>query len=222
MSRLLKLFAWDFHGTLEQGTEIGFAEILRKLARENNYKTTVRLTEVRKLFGISILDYLRHFFPKLSDKEIYALRTQIKDRQNRKHIEKYVKPAPFAHDVLENIKSVGHKNIVVSTSSRPHIIRFLEIVDMMKYFDGIFGTDRHALDKHFDIVKEKTKVIKSFAKKHKIPNKNIIVIGDREGEIEAGILLGAKTYQYIHPEITHIVTRAQFKIYDLREVLREI
>src|SRR3990167_9397503 len=222
MSRLLKLFAWDFHGTLEQGTEIGFAEILRKLARENNYKTTIRLAEVRKLFGISILDYLKHFFPKLSDKEIYALRTQIKDRQNRKHIEKYVKPAPFAHDVLENIKSVGHKNIVVSTSSRPHIIRFLEIVDMMKYFDGIFGTDRHALDKHFDIVKEKTKVIKSFAKKHKIPNKNIIVIGDREGEIEAGILLGAKTYQYIQPEILHIVTRAQFKIYDLREVLREI
>ena len=222
MTKNAKLFAWDFHGTLEQGTEVGFAEILRKLARENNYKTTIRLAEVRKLFGISILDYLKHFFPKLSDKEIYALRTQIKDRQNRKHIEKYVKPAPFAHDVLENIKSVGHKNIVVSTSSRPHIIRFLEIVDMMKYFDGIFGTDRHALDKHFDIVKEKTKVIKSFAKKHKIPNKNIIVIGDREGEIEAGILLGAKTYQYIQPEITHIVTRAQFKIYDLREVLREI
>ena len=130
-----KLFAWDFHGTLEQGTEVGFAEMLRKLARENNYKTTIKLAEVRKLFGISILDYLRHFFPKLSDKEIYELRTQIRDRQNRKHIEKYIKPAPFAHDVLENIKAVGHKNIVVSTSSRPHITRFLEVIDVMKYFD---------------------------------------------------------------------------------------
>ena len=222
MTKNSKLFAWDFHGTLEQGTEVGFAEILRKLARENNYKTTVRLTEVRKLFGISILDYLRHFFPKLSDKEIYELRTQIKDNQNRKHIERYVKPAPYAHEVLRKIKADGHKSIVVSTSSRPHIIRFLEIVDLTEYFDGIFGTDRHALDKEFDIVKEKAKVIKSFAKKHKIPSKNTVVIGDREGEIDAGILLGAKTYQYIQPEIPHVATRADFKIYDLREVLREI
>jgi len=222
MTKNTKLFAWDFHGTLEQGTEIGFAEILRKLARENNYKTTVRLAEVRKLFGISILDYLRHFFPKLSDKEIYEYRNQIRDRQNRKHIEKYIKPAPYAHEVLRKIKAADHKNIVVSTSSKPHILRFLEIVDMMKYFDGIFGTDRHALDQDFDIVKEKTKVIKKFAKKHKIPAKNIIVIGDREEEIEAGIVLGATTYQYIQPEIPHIVTRAQFKIYDLREILREI
>ena len=222
MTKKQKLFAWDFHGTLEQGTEVGFAEILRKLARENNYKTTIKLAEVRKLFGISILDYLRHFFPKLSDKEIYELRTQIRDRQNRKHIEKYIKPAPFAHDVLENIKAVGHKNIVVSTSSRPHITRFLEVIDVMKYFDGIFGTDRHALDKEFDIADEKAKVIKSFTKKNKVATKNIIVIGDREGEIEAGISLGAKTYQYIQLEIPHIVTRADFKIYDLREVLREI
>ena len=222
MTKNTKLFAWDFHGTLEQGTEVGFAEMLRKLARENNYKTTIKLAQVRKLFGISILDYLRHFFPKLSDKEIYELRTQIRDRQNRKHIEKYIKPAPYAHEVLRKIKEAGHKNIVVSTSSKPHILRFLDVVDVAKYLDGIFGTDRHALDKHFDIVKEKTKVINSFAKKHKIPAKNIIVIGDREGEIEAGILLSAKTYQYIQPEIPNIVTRAQFKIYDLREILREI
>lgn len=222
MTKKQKLFAWDFHGTLEQGTEVGFAEILRKLARENNYKTTICLAEVRKLFGISILDYLRHFFPKLSDTEIYELKTQIKDRQNRKHIEKYVKPAPYVHEVLQKIKAEGHKNIVVSTSSKPHIVRFLEVIDVAKYFDGIFGTDRHAFDKHFDIVKEKSKVVRGFAKKHKIASGNIIVIGDREGEIEAGIALGAKTYQYIQPEITHIETRAQFKIYDLREILREI
>ena len=174
MTKDSRLFAWDFHGTLETGTEVGFCEILRKLARENNYKTTIRLAEVRKLFGISILDYLRHFFPKLTHDELYEYRNQIRDRQNRKHIEKYVRPAPYAHEVLRKIKAAGHKNIVVSTSSRPHIIRFLEIVDLTEYFDGIFGTDRHALDKHFDIAGEKAKVINSFAKKRKIPAKNMI------------------------------------------------
>ena len=222
MTKNAKLFAWDFHGTLETGTEVGFAEILRKLARENNYKTAIRLAEIRKHFGISILDYLRHFFPKLTHDELYEYRNQIRDRQNRKHIEKFVKPAPYAHEVLKKISAAGHKNIVVSTSSKPHILRFLEIVDLTEYFDGIFGTDRHALDKEFDIVSEKAKVINSFAKKHKIPSKNTVVIGDREGEIDAGILLGAKTYQYIQPEIPHVVTRADFKIYELREILREI
>jgi len=31
MTKKQKLFAWDFHGTLEQGTEVGFAEILREI-----------------------------------------------------------------------------------------------------------------------------------------------------------------------------------------------
>ncbi len=217
-----KLFAWDFHGTLEQGTEVGFTEILRKIARKINYKTRISLSAVRKHYGISILDYLRQFFPTLSNRDIYELREYIRDIQNRKHIEQYIKPAPYAHEVLAKIKDSGHKNIVVSTSSQPHILRFLEVVGLTGYFDEIFGIDRHVLEGKFDIAKEKSRAISSFARKHKIESKNTVVIGDREGDIEAGILLGAKTYQYITPDLPHVATNADFKIYDLRDILREL
>lgn len=46
----IKLFAWDFHGTLEEGTEVGFAEILRKIAKDIDYEANVDLEEVRRLF----------------------------------------------------------------------------------------------------------------------------------------------------------------------------
>src|SRR3989344_4111867 len=62
MTKNTKLFAWDFHGTLEEGVEVGFFEILKQLKKE--YKTEVKITlsEVRKKYGVSVADYLRHFF----------------------------------------------------------------------------------------------------------------------------------------------------------------
>ena len=217
-----KLFAWDFHGTLEQGTEVGFAVILRKLAQEINYQTIIELEEVRRLFGVSILDYLKHFFPKLSNTEILELRNQIRDRQNRKHIEKYIKAAPWAHEVLAKIQKAGHKNIIVSTSSQPHIKRFLRVVKVTKYFDGVFGIDRHSLDGEFDIAALKAKAIKSFAQNHEIDSSQVIVIGDRPGDIDAGLLLNATTYQYVSKFFPDVKTNAKYKITDLRKVLREI
>ncbi|OGD94006.1 hypothetical protein A3A48_04215 [Candidatus Curtissbacteria bacterium RIFCSPLOWO2_01_FULL_37_9] len=217
-----KIFAWDFHGTLEQGTEVGFAQILRNIARKINYKRRISLEEVRKYFGISVLDYLKQFFPTLSNEEVYQLREYVKDIQNQKHIQKYIKPAPYAHEVLAKIKTAGHKNIIISTSSYAHINRFLEVIGVIGYFDEIFGIDRHVLEGDFDIAREKTQAIEGFAQKHKIKSKNIVVIGDRSDDINAGINIGAKTYQYITPDFPHIATNADFKIYDLREILREL
>ena len=63
MKNTKKLFSWDFHGTLEEGTEVGFAQILRQLAKEFELERKIDLLEVRQLFGISIKSYLEHFFP---------------------------------------------------------------------------------------------------------------------------------------------------------------
>jgi len=218
----MKLFAWDFHGTLEEGTEVGFADILRKIAKEINYKTNIELEEVRKLFGTSVLDYLKHFFPKLKNNELVKLRERIRTVQNRKHILKFVKSAPHAHEVLAKIKKSGYKNMVVSTSHRPHIIRFLKTVDMVNYFDEIIGIDRHSLDIEFNIAAEKSRAINNFAQKNNIPSSKIIVIGDRSGDIDAGLILKATTYQYVSKYFPDVKTNAKYVISDLRKVLRDL
>lgn len=222
VQRVQKIFAWDFHGTLEQGTDVGFFEILRELSVQIKYEVNIELSEVRKLYGISIIDYLKHFFPKLADGEIIELREKIRTIQNREHIKKHIRAVPYAHDVLSSIKNAGHKNIIVSTSNQQHIKRFLKVVELTKYFDEIFGVDRHSFDGEFDIASEKATAIKSFAKKHGFTSKNIVVIGDRPGDVDAGLLLGAKTYQYVNPDYPNIKTRAHEKIHDLRKILVEI
>ena len=216
-----KLFAWDFHGTLEQGTEVGFAEILRRLAKDIKYKVKIDLEEVRKLYGISVLDYLKHFFPKIANEELVNLRLKIRTAQNRRDIAKHTRAAPYAREVLVKIKEVGHKNIVVSTSSKAHINWFLKTVGLFRHLDAIFAIDRHALDIKFDIAKEKAEAIKKYAQENQVSVGNIVVIGDRPGDIDAGRLIGAKTYQYINPDFPHIKTNADVKITDLREILGE-
>ena len=222
MTKKSKLFAWDFHGTLEQGTEVGFCDILRKLAHQINHKTKIELEEVRALYGQSVLDYLRHFFPNLTNEELVKLRMKLRTTQNRKHILKFIKPAPYARQVLQKIIGSGHTNILVSTSYQKHIERFLKAVKMIEFFKAIFGVDRHILDENFDIAHEKAKVIKKYAKEHNFSNPQIIVIGDRPGEINAGLQIGAKTYQYISPNFPDVKTHAKYKITDLREILEEI
>lgn len=220
--KIVKLFAWDFHGTLEQGTEVGFAEILKRLAVEIKYETKIELEEVRRMFGASVLDYLKHFFPTLSNNEILELKDKVRRVQNRKYIEKYIRSAPYAHDVLGKIKAAGHKSIIVSTSSQQHIMKFLKVVSVESYFDKVYGIDRHSLEVKFDIASEKAKAISVFASKNKIDAKNIVVIGDRSGDIDAGLLIGAKTYQYVNPDFPRVVTSAKYKISDLRKILKEI
>ena len=88
MSKKPKLFAWDFHGTLEHGTDVGFAQILRLLSQEYKIARKIELVEVRKLFGSSIMEYLGHFFPGLSGKTYELMRSRIAQVQNQEHIAK--------------------------------------------------------------------------------------------------------------------------------------
>lgn len=217
-----KLFAWDFHGTLEQGTEVGFADILKILTREFGIKKKIHLKDVRRLFGASITAYLKHFFPKTSVKTIEAMRTRIAEVQNQEHLAKFVTVAPYAKEILTKIRRTGHKNIVVSNSHSRHIEMWIETVGLDGLFDEVFALDRHNKAFNVDMTKEKAKAIKSFAQKHRIAKNNIVVVGDRATDINAGLLVGATTYQYVRRGFTVDKTNAHFKISDLRDVLKEI
>lgn len=220
MSKKPKLFAWDFHGTLEQGTDVGFTQILRVLSKEYLIVKRIELVEVRKLFGSSIMDFLHYFFPGFDDKTYNLMRSRIAEVQNQEHIARYIKPSPHATQVLKKIKSLGHKNIVVSNSHPRHIGHFLDAIGIGTLFDEIFAIDRHYSGIRFNPAAQKAKSIKSFADKNGIDK--IIVIGDAQTDIEAGHKVGAITIQYIRTGFPKVKTRAHYKITDLRDVLKHI
>lgn len=218
MSKKPKLFAWDFHGTLEHGTDVGFYNILKILRSEFKIPTKIGLSEVRRMFGASVTEYLEHFFPKLDD-EIYDLmRTRIANVESQEQILKRVKAAPYSRTVLKKISNLGHKNIVVTNSHPRHIEYFMQATKLSGMFDEIFAVDRHYSKAKYDTVGQKAKSIKDFSRKNAL--EEIIVIGDRGTDIEAGYRVGAITIQYIRKGFPEIKTRAHHKITDLREILK--
>lgn len=222
MSRKTKLFAWDFHGVLERGTEVGFASILKELANEYEIDKKITLEEVRKKYGVSVKEYLKHFFPEASGALIDEMRAYIATVQNQEHIASFVTAAPNAKEVLNKIRKAGHKNIVITNSAPRHIKVWIKTVGLLDLFDRVYALDKHykGLDTKPHLAK--ARAIKEFAKREKINRENIVVIGDRSTDVEAGLLAGGKVYQFARKGFPIDKTGAHYKVYDLRDVLREI
>lgn len=213
-----KLFSWDFHGTLEEGTEVGFAEILKNLAKEFELKSEIELKEVRRLFGSSIRDYLEHFFPEAKKSTHTKMMGRIPSMQSLDHVRTYLKPAPFAQTVLEKIKEAGHHNIVVSNSSPKHIGKFMDAIELGHLIHKVYAVDRHYSKVKIDPILAKANNIKAYATQFGFTE--IIVIGDRKTDVDAGKAAGAITMQVIRKGFPIDKTDADFKIKSLKEVLK--
>lgn len=222
MTKKQKLFVWDFHGTLEEGVEVGFFEILKQLEKEYITDVQITLSEVRKKYGVSVADYLRYFFPKANLTQIKAMMKNIARIQNQKHLKKYVKPAPHAIEVLRKIKKAGFENIVLSNSHPRHIKPLISLVGMKSLIGEIYAVDRHYSHKVQNPTAEKTKILKKIIKERKLKKGQLITIGDKAADVNSGIAARAVTYQYLRPNFPVDKTKADFKIHDLREILREI
>lgn len=221
MTKKQKLFAWDFHGTLEEGVEVGFFEILKQLKKE--YRTDVKITlpEVRKKYGVSVADYLRYFFPKANLSQIKAMMKNIAQIQNQKHLKRFVKPAPYAIEVLKEIKKAGFENIVLSNSHPRHIKPLIALVRMKSLIGEIYAVDRHYSHKAQNPTEEKAKILKKIINDRNLKKGQLITIGDKAADVNSGIAVGAVTYQYLRKGFPIDKTKADYKIHDLREILRE-
>lgn len=222
MTRKMKVFAWDFHGTLEQGVEVGFWHILKQIALRRKIAENFTLSEVRKLYGTSIGSYLKHFFPEANDNEIKQMMAEVVEIQTHGHLKKYVTAAPGSIEILTKVRKAGHKNIVLSNSHPEHINPLIKIVRLEHLIEEVYAIDRHYTHKKIDPVREKTKVLKKLIKINKLKNGDLITIGDRATDIEAGIAAGATTYQFLRKGFPVDKTGADYKIYDFAEISREI
>lgn len=218
----MKIFAWDFHGTLEQGVEVGFWHILKDLAHEREIKENFKLSEVRRLYGTSVGSYLKHFFPKATEVEIREMMAEVAKIQTQTHLKKYVKAVPAAIEILTKIKASGHKNVVLSNSHPEHINPLIKIVGLEHLIDEVYAIDRHYTHKKIDPVREKTKILKRLIKENRLGSRDLIAIGDRATDIDAGVAAGAITYQFLRRGFPIDKTAADYKIYNFAEILREI
>ena len=222
------LFAWDFHGVLEKDNIYAVQELCNLILNEFNTSRQISIEETIQWYGLSWFDYFKKSFPE-GDQELWREMTKgilLLQRSNWDIVSKHIKPRESAIDVLKTIKDEGHHNILISNSRPKDICRFADIINATKYFCEIIGiATNESSQLEQGVHNIKSKALLDFIRRSD-GYKKVVVIGDRESDIKAGIDCGAITYLFCPPElasnplITHI--QAHFRISDLGDVLKQL
>lgn len=215
------LFSWDFHGVLEKDNDLAVREICNRIMRSRGISSSITLEKTRELYGLRWYEYFKYLAPSATHRELVDIvRNATEMSGDRNFTRKFIQPNDHARDVLDEIQKQGHQNIVVSNSSPELIREFVSMVGLDSFVTKTVGVDKHTKT-GFDLIKEKARAIREHV--HDLNADKIVVIGDREEDVLAGLDCGAVAYLYRGPLSKHPgKTRAHHTITDLREVLKEI
>jgi phosphoglycolate phosphatase-like HAD superfamily hydrolase len=215
---MVNLFVWDFHGVLEKDNEHAVVEVTNQVLKE--FKQTARLDmeTCLALYGKKWGLYYKQLCPDLDEDTIMKMVERgIEISKTTDVIFRHVKPMEFSHEVLAAIRKAKHENMIVSNTEPNALDRYLDAVKIKHFINHKIGADSHRKYPHSK--NSKIQLLKDFLKQKDYDK--IIVIGDTETDIELGKSVGAVTYLFSrankHPKIS-----ADFKITDLREILKEL
>lgn len=210
----MKLFVWDFHGTLEKGNEYAVLETSNIILQEHGYKEKFSQSQCQELYGKKWHEYFKYLLPN----ELHTKHLQLQEDcfsfsiAHPEIIAKYIELADHALEVLEIIKG-KHDQILISNTKPASLKVFMESVGISHIFPKgkSFATDAHAKNK------TKYNVLSKYLLKHNF--EEIITIGDSPGDVDLGKMVGAKTFLYTHLGQEFKNCEPDFRINDLREVL---
>lgn len=215
----MKLFVWDFHGTLEKNNEAAVIQISNKVLENFGYKERLTKEDNIKLYGKKWYEYFEYLLPQETPDTHFFIQQKCIEYEIKhpKIIGKYIKPNNYAYDVLKEV-SKDHEQILVSNMSNIGLTSFLKAVKMTRYFPKgkAFATNSHRKQ----INTTKKEVLTKYLKNKKFDK--VVTIGDTKFDVEMGKAVGAITYLYVHPNKKFDNVNADYKINDLREVLKEI
>lgn len=216
----MKLFVWDLHGTLEQGNEKAVIELSNMALTQFGYRQRFRLQDSRDLYGLKWFEYFERLLPDEPHErhiELQVASFALSDA-NPEIIARHMRPAAHAHDVLAAIAASSHEQILISNTIPTAVPLFLGALGMEHFFgtNSAFSINAHARDALRN--KEDTLtdylVGRSFGK--------VIVIGDSGTDLRLAKAHDATAYLYAHPGYDFRANGGDYRINDLREVLREI
>lgn len=223
----MKLFVWDFHGTLEKGNETAAIEFSNIALERLGFNERFTEDHVDKLYGLKWYQYFEYLLPDLPH-DMHLKLQEVSFGLNNTHwhvVQKHISPADHSFEVLEAISKV-HDQILVSNTTQESLALFLDVVNMNRFFtqseqkttrsQKAFGVDGHRKG----VKATKVDVLNEYLKDKSY--EGIVVIGDSEGDMKMGQAIGATNYLYVHPGMRHRDVAADYKITDLRKVLVEL
>lgn len=224
----MKLFIWDYHGTLEQGNEKAVTEISNLALYQLGYFQRLTDEACSKLYGEKWPAYFKYLLPdeyraRHSELTETALNISL---ENPEIIKKHIQPTLHAHYVLEEIAQ-SHQQIVISNTHPESLNFFLEVINVAHFFPEGYA---FAAGGQSNQGRTKQDYLRDFVAGKKFDD--IITIGDSPKDMElvtvarevAGV--NGVAYQYSHPGWNFKEGKLEGytinQIRDLREVLKEI
>ncbi len=217
----MKLFVWDLHGTLEQGNENAVVAMSNVILERYGYKERFTDELGRELYGLRWYEYFERLLPREPHARHIELQVASFDFSNSKQgadfVAQYVRPSKNAKLVLGEIAK-KHTQIVISNTVPESLPKYLSALQMLEFFpEGTaFAVNQHAREAK----RTKTDVLEGYLAKN--PYREIVVIGDSEGDMKMADDIGAKAYLYTHAGFTFRSDKGHFKINDLIELTREL
>lgn len=209
---MTKLFATDLHGTIVD-SKIGFGHAINA-ALEQMSKESVESQIVEELLGKPWGDCYRVLFTNAPEEEVARFVSIVREL-GREYVPKHEKLIPHAYDVLTEMRRRGYNTAVVSimpnkgidSTLRRHVIRDL--------FDGILGIEVAQEMGGYDVGELKGRLLRDYIRETGADE--VIMGGDREEDVTAGLIVGATTF-YFNREGKKS-ERATYSIRNLTELL---
>lgn len=216
----MKLFVWDFHGVLERGNELAVREISNFVLREAGFKEQLDEKENLQLYGKKWWEYFAFKLPQESQETHLRLQNAcyIYSQNHPEIREKYLRPNHHAKTVVARIAK-KHDQIILSNSDPAFLKHFIHLAQLEKYFpEGkFFGMNNHREGR----VRSKSEFLKEYITNRGVDR--LVCIGDSPEDIQlASVFPHSTTYLYTHPGKEFKEIAADYKVSDLREVLREL
>ncbi len=213
----MKLFIWDFHGTLEKGTECVAFEITNRVLAERGYKERMDEALMHELYGRKWYEYFAHLLPHEPQETHVALQEQCIafDTAHPEVVREIVRANDHIPEVLAAIAQ-RHDQVVISNTRHANLEEFLKATGLINFFpEGkYFGINNHHPSTH----RSKKDVAEEYMDGKEF--EGAVVIGDSPQDMIP--VVDAVRYLYAHEGKAFKECEADYRIRDLREVLREI
>ena len=219
---MVKLFIWDFHGTLEKGNERAVLAISNEILKQQNYSQRFKQSDCNRLYGKKWYEFFEELLPDKPHEEHLRLQAEsvTYGLAHPEIIAKYIQPNDHSHEVLEAI-AVHNDQILISNCNSDSLDLFINTIDIQKFFtQGVnaFAANNHSRKKG----SSKKDILLGFVLKRGYRYRDIISVGDSPDDVELAHLLGGTSYLYTHPGTNHRKGHADHYITDLREVLQKL
>ena len=215
----MKLFVWDFHGVLEKGNDKVVRQICQKVLKKYGVERKFTAKQNHDLNGKKLFEYFEFLLPNESHEthmKLQSLYAEI-NADNSHIMAKNMKINDYAMEVLNKI-AAKHQQILISNTRLVALENFVRLIKIESFFNS---ENMFAANAHFDPgITTKKEILKKILAKRKFDS--IVCIGDSPDDMFDIDGIKSVKYLYARKGYSFKECQADYKIRDLRMVLREI